>query len=692
MDDQATVTLTSIEAPPHCPLATRTIKLKHNQAVPVGRASKVESKGYIARADNAWFDSAVMSRNHAELSADLAAKSITVTDPGSLHGTYVNNDRVAKDVPHVLHNGDTVVFGMSIYRRNEEFPPTRIRVNFELPAKVPEEQPRVFCPPESVDASSDEDEDEDGCSVQEVEPMGRHGASRSYMEVARANAVDLTGDDENDPQDQVVDLTDSPKALRPTSGNHTVFDDLNLDLESASELESNLFSDVLSSDWGSEDGENGNEMDDLSSNPDANSSDDGDDDDNREIDYDAYDSDEDDVMADDHLSYVVDPEVTLPGDIDNNIWDEADSDHDIPDNVDDFGPTVAQGGTVSTRPLLRVPPLPQETSGQLPSFSSGHSISSPQDGTKYSACPIPALLNPAATAKSNPLIDVGTSEQAQQRAVSALQAKFGARATTEENGATTVTSASPDVKGKGKETHSAHPYGFVDESTNAWSASPSVSYPSLPFYPPLECQMPYVTQQPALYTPPPNPYLDFPQHASDSQDKPAVVKAVENQVATPQDGAGSPAVVRDAIVTDLIGNDLLETGQRFLHSPPAIHKSEDEHDSDDDAMLSAATFQQHKIAKTYDRTSLPNTLKRKADAISEEQAVVEPLTPTSEEHHVEEPAAVVGPPAKRPATDSAVAKSKARGMAWAIVEKMGLAALGGAMVFGALVSSAPALP
>ena len=39
-------------------------------SIKVGRASKTLSKGLHAARENAWFDSPVMSRNHAELSFD----------------------------------------------------------------------------------------------------------------------------------------------------------------------------------------------------------------------------------------------------------------------------------------------------------------------------------------------------------------------------------------------------------------------------------------------------------------------------------------------------------------------------------------------------------------------------------------------------------------------------------------------
>jgi hypothetical protein len=62
----------------------RRILLNRTKAVlPVGRASKIASKGFVANIDSAWFDNQVMSRNHAEIIADFEAKvcSIPVAEP-----------------------------------------------------------------------------------------------------------------------------------------------------------------------------------------------------------------------------------------------------------------------------------------------------------------------------------------------------------------------------------------------------------------------------------------------------------------------------------------------------------------------------------------------------------------------------------------------------------------------------------
>ncbi|OIW23602.1 hypothetical protein CONLIGDRAFT_637571 [Coniochaeta ligniaria NRRL 30616] len=61
-------------------LPKRTITLtQHNNILQIGRASKVATKGFVAATDNAWFDSPVMSRNHAEIVAGFDEKVIPIS-------------------------------------------------------------------------------------------------------------------------------------------------------------------------------------------------------------------------------------------------------------------------------------------------------------------------------------------------------------------------------------------------------------------------------------------------------------------------------------------------------------------------------------------------------------------------------------------------------------------------------------
>lgn len=132
------------------PFPVRKLTLDNdNKSVVVGRASKVETKGLVSLPDNAWFLSPVVSRQHAEISANFDDKvsnravitvrgilltnsqKVMIQDLGSLHGTFVNGEkaRLLKGEPRELKDGDKVQLGVSIYRGNDAFPPTTVDVS-----------------------------------------------------------------------------------------------------------------------------------------------------------------------------------------------------------------------------------------------------------------------------------------------------------------------------------------------------------------------------------------------------------------------------------------------------------------------------------------------------------------------------------------------------------------------------------
>lgn len=71
--DTALITLTPLGAPPQETPRVFAITPIRNH-VDVGRASKNESKGLVAAKDNAWFDSPIMSRQHARFDASTDHK------------------------------------------------------------------------------------------------------------------------------------------------------------------------------------------------------------------------------------------------------------------------------------------------------------------------------------------------------------------------------------------------------------------------------------------------------------------------------------------------------------------------------------------------------------------------------------------------------------------------------------------
>ncbi|KAK8099510.1 uncharacterized protein PG998_012751 [Apiospora kogelbergensis] len=142
-DAKVVVTFVSLNSGPHSTIPTRRIALRNNIPERIGRASKVSTKGFVATPGNAWFDSPVMSRNHAELIADFENKMVSIKDTGSLHGTFVEKDhtpgiekRVAEDTPTELACGDKIRFGVEIQRGRDTFPPCEVNVAMEWPSSA----------------------------------------------------------------------------------------------------------------------------------------------------------------------------------------------------------------------------------------------------------------------------------------------------------------------------------------------------------------------------------------------------------------------------------------------------------------------------------------------------------------------------------------------------------------------------
>lgn len=103
-----------------------------NPILKIGRSSKLASKGFVPSSQNGWYDSPVMSRQHAEIIADFTSKRLKLRDLGSLHGTYVNesDQRLEKDQQVEIKDGDNIRFGVDIMRK-KTFPPTIVKVGLD---------------------------------------------------------------------------------------------------------------------------------------------------------------------------------------------------------------------------------------------------------------------------------------------------------------------------------------------------------------------------------------------------------------------------------------------------------------------------------------------------------------------------------------------------------------------------------
>ncbi|KAI2627290.1 hypothetical protein GGS26DRAFT_561280 [Hypomontagnella submonticulosa] len=205
----------------------------------IGRASKVPTKGCVAAKDNAWFESPVMSRHHAELLLDVNStpKTILVKDIGSLHGTFHareddfnNESRLEQQKPVRLSNGDTLRFGTDIFRSKETFPPCLVdvfisRLDYWPPGEAAPNTNRVFTiPDDDIDDDYDSDSWSVGSSVvMTVKPLVCIPACKN--DVQHDLSIDLTQDEagpadnfsypssatvRNKVNSDVIDLTSEP--------------------------------------------------------------------------------------------------------------------------------------------------------------------------------------------------------------------------------------------------------------------------------------------------------------------------------------------------------------------------------------------------------------------------------------------------------------------------------------------------
>ncbi|KOS41050.1 hypothetical protein ACN38_g8074 [Penicillium nordicum] len=124
-DPRATVTLIPIFEDTH-PLRTLTIT-DNDKTVAIGRASKRETRKRSPAPENAWFESRVMSRDHAFLNIPTDHKTVFITDCGSTHGTYLNDIKLVTDADTPLSNGDIIRFGVDVDRGQEVFEAIEVR-------------------------------------------------------------------------------------------------------------------------------------------------------------------------------------------------------------------------------------------------------------------------------------------------------------------------------------------------------------------------------------------------------------------------------------------------------------------------------------------------------------------------------------------------------------------------------------
>ncbi|KAL2812231.1 SMAD/FHA domain-containing protein [Aspergillus cavernicola] len=171
------------------PYRSLTFKSDSDQ-VEIGRSSKRENKNLAPARHNALFDSRVMSRTHAILSVSLQKKLVHIHDPGSMHGTWLNQEKIPIDKDMTLSNGDVLTFGVEVVRGSDTFPPLAVRCECQWL-----ETPSVHdCPRDSETVLQkqyqtsntfrvpdyDDDDDDDDCEITAHKQVSLDLTSLSY--------------------------------------------------------------------------------------------------------------------------------------------------------------------------------------------------------------------------------------------------------------------------------------------------------------------------------------------------------------------------------------------------------------------------------------------------------------------------------------------------------------------------------
>ncbi|GKT49005.1 uncharacterized protein ColSpa_09186 [Colletotrichum spaethianum] len=185
----------------HYPERRVILEQSNTSVLVIGRSSKrfdhLEAKG-----DNCYFDSPVMSREHAKITVDWYHKKLNIKDIGSLHGTYHNSQRLHPRTLRELQPHDTLKFGIDIQRSNELFPPCTVEIEWEWDhlVKTAQATNQIKSRP-SFAVPDDSDSSDDDCITESdirttVEKLRKVDMQKPAANTARlfASSIDLTMD------------------------------------------------------------------------------------------------------------------------------------------------------------------------------------------------------------------------------------------------------------------------------------------------------------------------------------------------------------------------------------------------------------------------------------------------------------------------------------------------------------------
>ncbi|MCJ1475198.1 hypothetical protein MMC13_003858 [Lambiella insularis] len=141
--------------------------------IEVGRASKTASKGLTAAIDNAWFESPIMSRSHAELTlvTTSAKQSLYLKDLQSTHGTFIEGAKLDPDLEYIVKSGDKITFGQKVTSGASTYPPKNFLIEYRwqqwsnpTPVSSPESRSKLPKPGFHVPYEYDDEESDDEVS------------------------------------------------------------------------------------------------------------------------------------------------------------------------------------------------------------------------------------------------------------------------------------------------------------------------------------------------------------------------------------------------------------------------------------------------------------------------------------------------------------------------------------------------
>ncbi|KAK2004199.1 FHA domain-containing protein [Colletotrichum falcatum] len=186
----------------HYPERRVILEQSQTSVLVIGRSSK-RFNALEAKGDNCYFDSQVMSREHAKITIDWYHKKLNIKDIGSLHGTYHNSQRLQPRILHELQQHDTLKFGVDIQRSNELFPPCTVEVEWEWDtlAKAAQASDQIKPRPSfAVPDDSDSSDCDDGITESDVRDtamkLRKIGMPKPSATLGRvfSSSIDLTMD------------------------------------------------------------------------------------------------------------------------------------------------------------------------------------------------------------------------------------------------------------------------------------------------------------------------------------------------------------------------------------------------------------------------------------------------------------------------------------------------------------------